>query len=42
MFVAKIVAPVEADHCAKVVEFLAGIGWVLIRKDVYRVASIFY
>ena len=42
MPVAKIIAPVEANHGAEVVEFLAGVRCVRVRKDVYEVALIFY
>jgi len=40
--VAKIVAPMEANHGAEVIEFITGIGQVFIRKDVYEVVLIFY
>jgi hypothetical protein len=40
--VAKIVAPMKANHGAEGIELFAGVRCILIRKDVYEVALIFY
>jgi hypothetical protein len=39
--VAKVIAVMEANHGAEVVEFFSWVRCVLIRKDVYEVALIF-